>query len=1037
MFDRMIAWSLKNKLIVIAVAVLVLLGGGAVALRMPVDVFPDLTAPTVSILTEAHGMAPEEVEIQVSFPIETALNGAANVRRVRSSSAAGLSIVWVEFEWGTDIYTARQLVTEKLGLVAPTLPPGANQPVMAPVSSIMGEIMLVSLSGKDTSSMELRSAADWVVRPRLLSIAGDSQVVPIGGRAHQYQVMVDPDRLRFYRLSLEDVAKALEKSNENFSGGFFDKAGQEYIIRGFGRVTDLSAIEATPVAIRQGVPLLIRQVARVQFGPQETRGDASVNGEDAVILSIQKQPNANTIEITRRIEQILDEVQAELDKVEKPGAKGMKINKHIFRQGDFIQVAVDNVGKALRDGGILVVVILFLFLWHLLTTVISALAIPFSLLITVLMMKALSLSVNTMTLGGMTIAVGLLVDDAIIVVENIYRRLRLNAVKARAERRSAEDVIHDASREVRGSIVFATIIIMLVFTPLFFMSGIEGRMFQPLGIAFVVSILASLVVSVTLTPVLCAYLLPWGRLLEKREESWLVHLLKRRYERGLRRVVARPAAVIALSAVLLAAAAAAIPSLGTTFLPEFNEGSLTVTVQTVPGTALSESNEIGRMAEKILLGIPEVASTARRTGRSELDEHAEGVHFSEMDVRLKPGGRKRHEAIKDIEAQLSILPGTVVTVGQPISHRIDHMLSGTEAAIAIKLFGTDLYELRRKANEIHGIVRAAPGIRSSMVEQQTDIPQVKIRPDREALARYGVDVKDLGETVDMAFMGEEVSRVIEGQRTYSMVVRFDSRFRGDQGRIGNALVDTPRGVKVPLRLLGTVESSRGPNSISRENVQRKIVVQANVSGRDLGGVIAEIRGKVDRQVKLPQGYHVVYGGQFESQQAASRLILVLSIGTVAGIFILLCVAFGDAGPALLIMVNLPLALIGGVGAVWVAGGVVSIASLIGFITLFGIAVRNGIMLLYHYRHLQEVEGAAFEEAVVRGSLERLSPILMTALCAGLALVPLAIAGDEPGNEIQSPLAVVILGGLITSTILNLFVLPTLYGKFGKKEVRHA
>jgi len=1031
MFDRIIAWSLKNKLIVLAIAVLVLVGGASVAMRMPVDVFPDLTAPTVSILTEAHGMAPEEVEIQVSFPIETALNGAANVRRVRSSSAAGLSIVWVEFEWGTDIYQARQLVSEKLGLVAPNLPPGANQPIMAPVSSIMGEIMLVSLSGKDASPMDLRAAADWVARPRLLSIAGVSQVVPIGGRVRQYQIMVDPDRLRFYALTLEDVARALEKSNENFSGGFFDRAGQEYIIRGFGRVTDLSAIEATTVAIRAGVPILIRQVGKVQFGPEETRGDASVNGEDAVILSIQKQPNANTLELTRKIEQTLDEVQKQLP-------KGIAINKHIFRQADFIQVSVDNVGKALRDGGILVVVILFLFLWNFRTTLISALAIPFSLLITVLVMKALDLSVNTMTLGGMTIAVGLLVDDAIIVVENIYRRLRLNAGKPPGERRAVADVIHDASREVRGSIVFATLIIILVFTPLFFMSGIEGRMFEPLGIAFVVSILASLIVSVTLTPVLCAYLLPWGKLLEKHEESWLVRLLKRRYEKDLRRVVARPVVVIALALALLVGAVAAIPSLGTTFLPEFNEGSLTVTVQTVPGTALSESNEIGRMAEKILLGIPEVASTARRTGRSELDEHAEGVHFSEMDVRLKPGGRKRHEVIKDIETQLSILPGTVVTVGQPISHRIDHMLSGTEAAIAIKLFGTDLYDLRRKANEIHGIVKATPGIRSSMVEQQMDIPQVKIHPNRDQLARYGVEVKDLGDAVDMAFMGEEVSRVIEGQRTYSMIVRFDSRFRGDQERIRNALVDTPRGVKVPLRLLGRVESSRGPNSVSRENVQRKIVVQANVSGRDLGSVIAEIRSQVDRQVKFPEGYYVVYGGQFESQQAASRLILLLSIGTVAGIFILLCVAFGKMRPAVLIMVNLPLALIGGVGAVWIAGGVVSIASLIGFITLFGVAVRNGIMLLYHYRHLQEVEGASFEEAVVRGSLERLSPILMTALCAGLALVPLAVAGDEPGNEIQSPLAVVILGGLITSTLLNLIVLPTLYGKFGKKEeIQHA
>jgi CzcA family heavy metal efflux pump len=1023
MFEKIISWSIQNRFLVVCAAVLLTVLSIFLAMQSSVDVFPDLTAPTVTVMTEAHGMAPEEVETQVTFPIETAMNGASGVRRVRSSSTVGLSIVWVEFEWGTDIFKARQLVSERLQVIQDRLPEDAYSPIMAPVSSIMGEIMLIGLQGESVSPMELRTFADWVVRPRLLALGGISQVTPIGGRVMQFQILVSPIELQRYQITLPEVAEAIRKANLNFSGGFFDSGGNEYIIRGTARVFNVSQIEEVPVVVKNGVPILIKNIAAVKMGPQETRGDGSVNAEPAVIVSIQKQPNADTLALT-------EEIDKELALIESILPEGITLQKNIFRQADFITIAVDNVFKALIEGAVLVVIVLFFFLGNFRTTLISSLAIPFSLLITICVMRYLDMSINTMTLGGMTIAVGLLVDDAIIVVENIFRRLR-ESRQGGNQSKSVYEVIFDASQEVRSSILFATMIIILVFLPLFFLSGVEGRMFQPLGVAFVISIAASLLVSVTITPVLCAYLLPRGRFLEKAKETLLVRGIKSVYKRTLQIVTPLPIPLIALSIAAFVMAVMLIPLLGTSFLPPFNEGSLTVVVQTQPGTALQESNALGKWAEKIILGFPEVASTARRTGRSELDEHAEGVHFSEIDVRIQKGERDKNELMEDIRNALGALPGCIVSVGQPISHRIDHMLSGTEAAIAVKLFGTDLYDLRRIAQQIQGVMESVEGVQDLFVEQQVDIPQVRIKVDRKRLAQFGASVEDLGEVVDMAFMGETVSQVIEEQRTHDIVVRYDEPYRGEIDIIQRSLVDTDNGVKVPLGTLASVVSDRGPNTISRENVHRKIVIQANVSGQDLGTVIEQIRQNVHEQIDFPEGYYVVYGGQFESQQEASRMIIILSVLAIMGIGLLLHVAFHSMRTAVIILVNLPLALIGGVLAVYFGGGILSIASLIGFITVFGIAIRNGIMMIYHFEHLQQEENHDFESAIIQGSLDRVSPILMTALTAMLALAPLALAGDQPGNEIQSPLAVVILGGLFSATLLNLIVLPTIYRLFGK------
>jgi CzcA family heavy metal efflux pump len=1023
MMDGVIQWSLKNRLFVVVAAIALSVYGAITAVRMPVDVFPDLTAPTVTILTEAHGLAPQEVESLVTFPLESAVNGATGVRRVRSASGIGISIVWVEFDWGTDIYIARQIVNEKLQLVTSRIPPGIGPPTLAPISSIMGEILFLSLKSDRHAPIDIRDTADWIIRKRLLSIPGVAQVIPIGGAVKQFQVLVAPEKLQAFGITLHEVMKALEGSNQNSSGGFLVQGAQERLIRGIGRITSSADVEKTVIAVHDGVPVTVGQVGQVIVGPAIKRGEGSSNAELAVILGVLKQPGANTLNLTREIDRNLDAIQKTLP-------AGMKIDRQLFRQSDFIETAIRNVSAALRDGAILVAIVLFLFLLNFRTTLISLAALPVSLVVSVLAMKAAGVTINTMTLGGLTIAIGALVDDAIIDVENVFRRLRENRALPEADQRPAMEVIYQASREIRASIVFATLIVMLVFVPIFFLSGVEGRLLAPLGFAYLVAIAASLLVALTLTPALCSYVLPSSGALA-HGDSFLVRWLKAAYLPALRASLKHAGLLIAASVALLAGAVVLVTFLGRAFLPEFNEGSLTLSAVTLPGTSLAESDRLGYRIEKTLLSFPEVASTARRQGRAELDEHAQDVNSSEIDVRLNMGKRGKGEFLAALRKELATIPGLVIIIGQPLSHRIDHMLSGTRASIAVKLFGDDLYQLRSLAEEIRKVMAKVEGAVDVSVEQQVDIPQLFISFDRERIARYGVRSGELAEVIEAIFAGEKVSQVLDGQRTYDLVVRYRDDQRADPTAIGNTLVDTPVGIKVPLKMLATIREDVGPNMISRENVQRKIVIMANVGERDLRGVVNDIRAGIEREVKLPQGYYVVYGGQFESESSATRTIGLLGMFVIAGIFLLLFLAFRKARTALLIMVNLPLALIGGVVAISLGSGVLSVASLVGFITLFGIATRNGIMMLSHYEHLQDVEGVPFAESILRGSMERLSPILMTALCAGLALIPLVLAGDKPGNEIQAPMGVVILGGLLSSTALNMLVVPALYARFGR------
>lgn len=1000
MLNKLIAWSLRNRIMVLATASLALIVGGWTAYRMPVDVFPDLTAPTVTILTEAHGMAPEEVEALVSFPIETAVNGATGVRRVRSSTAQGISVVWVEFDWGMEIFRARQIVSEKLQTVASALPTGVSAPLLAPVSSVMGEIMMIGLSGTQ-SPQEIRTVAEWTIRRRLLAVPGVAQVIPIGGEVRQYQVLPDPVRMMSASVTLDEILKAAEGSNENASGGVYMAQGQEYVIRGIGRVRSADDIAKTVVAVKGGVPVLLEQVADVRIGSAPKYGDGSVNAKPAVVLAVQKQPNANTLELTRRIESELTDMQRALP-------RGMKIHSELFRQADFISVAIENVIAALRDGAIFVVIILFLFLWNLRATAISIVAIPLSLVVAIFAMKWLGITINTMTLGGMAIAIGALVDDAIIDVENVFRRLKENHHLPEESRRPVLAVIYDASKEIRASIVNATLIIIVVFLPLFFLGGVEGRLLRPLGFAYVVSILASLFVAVTVTPVLCSYLLPNAKAVREESESRVVTWLKVHYHTILERVLARPKTVLWGAAAALGVTLAALPFLGSAFLPEFNEGALTVSVVTVPGTSLDESNGIGKRVEEILLANESVANTDRRQGRAELDEHAQGVNAAEIDVTLKEN-IDEEKLFEELRRDFSVLPGTNVTIGQPIGHRIDHMLSGTRANIAVKIFGSDLYRLRLVGAQVRDVMQGVPGVADLQLEQQMDVPQLRITADRTALAQYGMSVGDMADAIDVAFNGEVVSQVLEEGKTFDLVVRFPDELRSGAEAIANVMFDTPTGQRVPLSQLARISVDRGPNTVSRENVQRKIVVQANVAGRDLGSVVADIKSALGESVQLPAGYHVEYGGQFEAQEESTRMLSALSLLSLAAIFLILYAEFRSTRTAALVMANLPLALIGGVAAVLLTSRVISIASLVGFVTLFGIATRNGILLVSHYRQLL-AEGVPFREAVVRGSLERLSPIMMTALTAGLALIPLAVGGGKPGNELQTPMAIVILGG---------------------------
>jgi CzcA family heavy metal efflux pump len=1035
--NALIRWSIDHRLLVIAASLLLVAFGIDVTRRMPVDVFPDLTAPTVTVVTEAHGLAPEEVETLVTFPIETALNGASGLRRVRSASGVGISIVWAEFDWGTDIHAARQVVNEKLQLAAPQLPKDIPPPTMAPVSSVMGEILFLALRaetpasdavGREAQSMALRTAADWTLRKRLLAVAGVSQVVPIGGAVKEYQVLVRPEALAALDLTFAQVTHALRTTNQNAAGGFHVEGGQEYLLRAVGRARSLDDIAATPVAVRGGIPITLRQVADVRAGPRSKRGEGSANAAPAVVLAVMKQPDANTLELTERID-------ATLSEVEKALPPGMKVERGLFRQSEFISVAVRNVSIALRDGALLVCVILFMFLLNVRATIISLLAIPVSLVATVIALKLAGVTLNTMTIGGLTIAIGSLVDDAIIDVENVFRRLRDNRRLPESARRPAFDVVYEASREIRGAIVFATLIIVLVFIPLFFLAGLEGRMLAPLGLAYIVALVVSLIVAVTLTPALCAWLLPASATLD-HEESAVVRGLKRLYAPSLRWALAHPRVVASLSGLAFVTTLAAVPFLGRSFLPEFNEGTLTLNAVTLPGTSLASSDQLGRRIEETLLAFPEVTSTARRTGRAELDEHAQDVNAAEIDVALDftKSDRDKETLLAEMRTALSQIGGVVITIGQPLSHRIDHMLSGTRSAIALKLFGDDLERLRGLAEAVKKIAEATPGAVDVSIEQQIDIPALEVRADREAAARFGLTTGELVEAVEAGLAGAKVGDLLEGQRTVDLMVRYDASVRESLDTLLSTPIDTPAGGRVPLGTVAQLVRTTSPNTIAREGVQRKMVVQANVAGRDLVSVVEDLRARIDAQVTLPEGYFIVYGGQFESAAEAARTIAVLSVAVVAGIFLLLVVALGSARNAVMTLINLPLALIGGVAAVAATSAVVSIASLVGFITLFGIATRNGILLVSHFEHLRAHEGADVAEAVWRGSLERLSPVLMTALCAGLALIPLVLAGEAPGNEIQAPMAVVILGGLLTSTALNLMVVPVLYARFAARSV---
>jgi len=1024
MIAQVIRWSLRDRLFVILGALLLLLWGGYETLRMPVDIFPDLTAPTVTVIVEAHGMAPQEVETLVTYPIETALNGAAGVRRVRSSTGVGIAVVYAEFEWGTDIYRARQIVNEKLQLARETLPPEIPPPALAPVASIMGEIMFIALTSDRHSAMELKTTADWVLRRRLLAVPGVAQVIATGGDTRQFQVVLKPDRLAAYNIPIDAVLTALRQSNENASAGFFAQGGQEYLIHGIGRVRDAEDIGNTLIALRGDEVVLVRHLADVVVGPAPKRGTAASNGRPAVVIGIQKQPLANTLALTRSLDAVLAEMQSNLP-------EGMIIETHVFRQADFISLSIDNLIEALRDGAILVVIIVFAFLLSGRATLITLLAIPLSLVAAVLAMKALGATINTMTLGGMAIALGALVDDAIIVVENIVRRLREREGKAEAERASVMTTVFEATREIQGSIVFATLIIMLVFLPLFFLSGVEGRLLAPLGFAYVVSLAASLVVAVTVTPVLSSLLLPRSRVVLSAYETRLARALKAAYRPVLALTLRRWAPVTGAALVGLAVTIVLLASAGRTFLPDFNEGSLTVGAVTLPGTALEESDRLGRLVEEILLQHPEVATTARRTGRAEQDPHAQDVHASEIDVRLEMGERTKEELLAALRADLAGVPGVNVVIGQPISHRIDHMLSGTRATIAIKIFGPDLAELRRLGTQVTRIAADVAGAVDVALEQQADIPFLTVKLERGAIARYGLKVREVTEAIETAFVGQQVSRVIEGEASFDLVVRYAPSAKADLDAIRSTLITTAAGARLPLHALAEIRKDRGPNTISRENVQRKIVVMANVAGRDLQGVVDDIRRGIDADVALPSGYHIEFGGQFESAEAASRTLFILGLVVTVGIFLLLFVAFRSARDALLVMLNLPLALIGGVMGVLASGGVLSVASIIGFITLFGIATRNGVMLIAHIRNLVQNEGVTDPfEAVSRGAAERLNPILMTALATGLALIPLALAMGEPGSEIQAPMAMVILFGLLSSTVLNMVVVPALYLRFG-------
>ncbi|MGB1295353.1 MAG: efflux RND transporter permease subunit [Flavobacteriales bacterium] len=1026
MLNKILEFSLKNRILVLIVALILSLVGVLMTKSMNVDVFPDLTAPTVTILTEAHGMESEEVEKLVTYPLETALNGASNVRRIRSSSAAGVSIVWIEFEWGTDIYRARQVVSERIPIVQENLPEGVGTPTMAPISSIMGEVMLLAIRSDSLSAMEVREIADWTIRPRIKSIGGIANVIVIGGDFKQFQVLVDPNKMAYFGLDIKTILEKVEEANMNVPGGVINQHGNQYIIKGSGRIYDLEDLKQSVLSESDGQTIRLSDIAEVKIGAADKIGDGSFNTSPSVILTISKQPEVNTLELTKQLDFAVEELKSTLP-------KGIVIENQIFRQANFIEASINNLNQTLLEGAFFVIVVLFIFLMNWRTTLISLLAIPLSLLVSIIVLNVLGYTINTMSLGGMAIAVGALVDDAIIDVENVFKRLRENIQLPKTDRRSTLDVVKSASYEIRSSILIATLIIIVSFIPLFFLNGMEGRLLKPLGIAFITSVLTSLIVAVTITPVLCSYLLKNEKSMQKQVNGTFVERwFRNRYSKALTFTLKMPKMVIGITITLFLGALFLLKDLGRSFLPEFNEGSLVISVVGIPGMSLEESNKTGQMVEKLLLEMPEIDVVTRRTGRAELDEHAQGVNAAEVDVPFTLTGKTKEIFFEEVREKLRVVPGVNITLGQPIAHRIDHMLSGTRANIAIKIFGDDLQTLFEKGKEIETKIKTINGIADVAVDQQIEVPQLKIVPKRDMLLAYGMTVKDFMEQIDISFAGEKAGEIYEGQRFSDLVVRFNKESRENLESIKSALIALPKGGFVALSNLANIKSVSSPNTISREDVKRKIVVAANVQNRDLRSVVNDIQKTIESEVVLPKGYRVVYGGQFKSEEKASQLLSVTAILAIVLIYFLLYTEFKSAKLAGIVLLNLPLALIGGIVIVYNTSGIMSIASMIGFISLFGIATRNGILLVSRYEDLK-LKGIKTSERLVNGALDRFNPILMTAFTTGLALIPLALKGGESGNEIQSPMAVVILGGLLTATLLNLIVIPCVYKVFEKEE----
>ena len=1019
MLNKIIYYSLHNRLVILVCALLLMIWGTYTAFNTDVDVFPDLNAPTVVIMTEANGMAPEEVERLVTFPVETAVNGAMDVRRVRSSSTTGFSVVWVEFDWGTDIYRARQIVSEKLAVLGESLPENVGKPTLGPQSSILGEMMILGLTADSTSLLDLRTIADWTIRPRLLSTGGVAQVAVIGGDIKEYQILLDPARMKHYGVGLNEVLDVCRNMNRNANGGVLYEFDNEYIIRGVLSTSKAEEIAQGVVKTVNEYPVMLGDIATVKIGGKSPKlGTASERTKPAVLITVTKQPDTSTEKLTEKLDEIVVDLRKNLP-------ADVHVSTDIFRQSHFIDNSINNVKKSLFEGSFFVVIVLFLFLMNIRTTVISLVALPLSLLVSIIVLHYMGLTINTMSLGGMAIAIGSLVDDAIVDVENVYKRIRENRLLPPDQQRSTLEVVYDASREVRMPILNSTLIIVMSFVPLFFLSGMEGRMLVPLGIAFIVALFASTVVALTLTPVLCSYLLNRKATgMKELREAWIARKLKVVYKRALELALAYQKWVLGTTIALFVVALVIFFHLGRSFLPPFNEGSFTINVSSLPGISLDESDQIGRRAEALLLQVPEIKTVARKTGRAELDEHALGVNVSEIEAPFELQDRSRDEVMNDVRKKLSTISGANIEIGQPISHRIDAMLSGTEANIAIKLFGTDLNLMFTVGNQIKAAIQTIPGLVDLKVEQQIERPQLTITPKRELLAKYGIPLPEFEEYINVMLGGEAVSQVYDDGKSFDLTVKTSDASRATMDDISNLMIDAA-GQKVPLSYVADIRSVTGPNTINRENVQRKIVISANVSERDLRSVVNEIQDRVEANIRLPEGYHIEYGGQFESEAAASRTLLLTSLMSLLVIFMLLYNEFKDVKESGVILLNLPLALIGGVIILWLTSGEISIPAIIGFISLFGIATRNGMLLISHYTHLRG-EGMGLRESVIQGSLDRLNPILMTALSSALALIPLALNGDLPGNEIQSPMATVILGGLLTSTFLNGFIIPIVY-----------